>query len=92
MGTEVPSTAPYPSILKAKDGSLWRVCDANVAQGTAFIVFLGWFNAYFPGHTPAHIEHAPKKIPRALVCILEYGYEMQALSDWVGGTQFLCRP
>ncbi|KAK0201165.1 hypothetical protein DFS33DRAFT_1387102 [Desarmillaria ectypa] len=71
-GPEVPSTLPCPSILKAKDGSLWWVCDASDSynvQGTAFTVLLGRFNAYFPGRTPAHdadniramliIEHAP---------------------------------
>ncbi|KAK0442185.1 hypothetical protein EV421DRAFT_1809887 [Armillaria borealis] len=73
-GTEVPSTSPSPSILKAKDESLWRVCDttdSHNTQGAAFAVLLGWFNVYVPNVTPAHdadniramlvTEHAPGK-------------------------------
>ncbi|PBK87264.1 hypothetical protein ARMGADRAFT_462809 [Armillaria gallica] len=92
-GTEIPSTPPCPSILKAKDGSIWRVCDASdshVAQETAFIVLLGWFNAYFPGHTPAHdadniramlvIEHAPEKFH---VC--SYVFLSMKCKPWMTG-------
>ncbi|SJL12725.1 uncharacterized protein ARMOST_16156 [Armillaria ostoyae] len=73
-GTEVPSTSPSPSILKAKDESLWRVCDtidSHNTQGAAFAVLLGWFNVYVPNVTPAHdadniramlvTKHAPGK-------------------------------
>ncbi|PBK83524.1 hypothetical protein ARMGADRAFT_1089362 [Armillaria gallica] len=73
-GTEVLSTSLSPSILKAKDESLWRVCDttdSHNTRGAAFAVLLGWFNAYVPNVTPAHdadnirailvTEHAPEK-------------------------------
>ncbi|KAK0496552.1 hypothetical protein EDD18DRAFT_1388986 [Armillaria luteobubalina] len=92
-GAEVLGPLPCPLILKAKDGSLWRVCDASNSQntlGATFAVLLGWFNAYVPNVTPAHdadniramlvTEHAAGKFH-----VLSYVFLSMKCRPWVTG-------